>query len=214
MFTDRRDAGLQLAPLLSEYAAASPIVYALPRGGVPVAVEIARALGAPLDLLVVRKIGAPGYPELALGAVAGGEDPLLILNDDVYTATGRDAVGLERARRRELTEIDRRRQRYLGDRPPLDPFGQTVIVVDDGLATGATVRAALASLRRQDAARIVIAVPVGPADTVADLRKEADDVVVVAAPTQFWAIGQFYTDFHQLSDEETIALLQDLWSPA
>lgn len=214
MFTDRADAGRQLAAELTGLASEHPIIYALPRGGVPVGIEIARALGAPLDLLVVRKIGAPGYPEVALGAVADGNDPLLVVNDDVYAATGRDAVGLERARQRELLEIDRRRRQYLGDRPPLDPFGQTVIIVDDGLATGATATVAMAALRRQDAARVVLAVPVAPADRLAAMRNQGDEIVVVDAPDEFWAIGQFYNDFHQLSDEETITLLQSMWSPA
>lgn len=214
MFSSRTDAGRQLAARLSGLASENPIVYALPRGGVPVAVEVARALRAPLDLLIVRKIGAPGYPELALGAVTDGDEPHLVLNDDVYAATGRDADGLERARQRELAEIERRRKRYLGDRPPLDPFGQTAIVIDDGLATGATARAALAELRRQDAARIVLAVPVAPAQTVSDMRSEADDVVVVNAPTTFWAIGQFYSDFHQLTDDETVSILREMWSEA
>lgn len=214
MFSDRTDAGRQLAAQLTGLASEHPIVYALPRGGVPVAIEIARALGAPLDLLVVRKIGAPGYPEVALGAVADGNDPLVVVNEEVYAATGRDAAGLERARQTELAEIERRRRRYLGDRPPIDPFGSTVIVVDDGLATGATARVAMAALRRQDAARVVLAVPVAPADRVAQMRNEGDEIVVVHAPMQFWAIGQFYTDFHQLTDDETIALLQSMWSPA
>lgn len=214
MFSDRTDAGRQLAAQLTGLASEHPIVYALPRGGVPVAIEVARTLGAPLDLLIVRKIGAPGYPEVALGAVADGTDPLLVVNQEVYAATGRDADGLERARQRELAEIDRRRRRYMGDRPPIDPFGCTAIVVDDGLATGATARVATAHLRQQDAARVVLAVPVAPADRVADMRKEGDEIVVVHAPMQFWAIGQFYTDFHQLSDEETVELLQSIWSEA
>lgn len=214
MFSDRTDAGRQLAAQLTGLASEHPIVYALPRGGVPVAIEIARALGAPLDLLVVRKIGAPGYPEVALGAVADGNDPLLVVNEEVYAATGRDAAGLERARQNELAEIERRRRRYLGDRPPIDPFGSTVIVVDDGLATGATARVAMAALHRQDAARVVLAVPVAPADRVAQMRNAGDEIVVVHAPMQFWAIGQFYTDFHQLTDDETITLLQSMWSPA
>ncbi|MCU1442164.1 MAG: Erythromycin esterase [Cryobacterium sp.] len=214
MFINRTDAGRQLAAVLTELREENPIVYALPRGGVPVAVEIAEALGAPLDLLIVRKIGAPGYPEVALGAVVDGDDPQLVVNDDVYAATGRDAEGLERARLSELAEIERRRRRYLGDRPPLDPAGRTVIVVDDGLATGATAKAALRALRRQRAARIVLAVPVAPSDTIAQMRAEADDVVVLQIPRQFWAIGPFYRDFHQLSDDETIALLKGLWSSA
>lgn len=214
MFADREDAGRQLARELAPLASENPIIYALPRGGVPIGIEVARALGAPLDLLIVRKIGAPGFPEVALGAVVDGDDPLLVVNDDVYAATGRDAAGLERARQAELAEIDRRRRRYLGDRPPLDPFGQTVIIVDDGLATGATATVAVEAMRRQDAARVILGVPVAPADRLAAMRRQGIEIVVVDAPQQFWAIGQFYEDFHQLSDEETIALLQSMWSSA
>jgi putative phosphoribosyl transferase len=212
MFIDRTDAGYQLAELLGGLASEHPIIYALPRGGVQVAIPVARELGAPLDLLIVRKIGAPGYPEVALGAVIDGDEPQMVVNADVYAATGRDAVGLERARLRELAEIERRRERYLGNRAPLDPAGRTVIIVDDGLATGATARAALAGLRRLGTGKIVLAVPVAPADTIAEMQGEADDIVVVHAPREFWAIGPYYADFHQLSDEETVEMLESLWS--
>jgi predicted phosphoribosyltransferase len=212
MFSDRTDAGRRLAARLTELQLESPIVYALPRGGVPVAVEVARALHAPLDLLIVRKIGAPGYPEVAMGAVVDGDDPQLILNDDVYASAGSDAAGLERATRAELAEIERRRNRYLGDRPPLDPAGRTVVVVDDGLATGATAKAALASLRRMNAGRTVVAVPVAPAETLREMRAVADDVIFLETPLEFWAIGQFYRDFHQLTDAETVRLLEQAWA--
>jgi putative phosphoribosyl transferase len=212
MFIDRTDAGYQLAELLGGLASEHPIIYALPRGGVQVAIPVARELGAPLDLLIVRKIGAPGYPEVALGAVIDGDEPQMVVNADVYAATGRDAVGLERARLRELAEIERRRERYLGNRAPLNPAGRTVIIVDDGLATGATARAALAGLRRLGTGKIVLAVPVAPADTIAEMQGEADDIVVVHAPREFWAIGPYYADFHQLSDEETVEMLESLWS--
>ncbi len=212
MFKDRSDAGRQLAVRVAALGLHDPVVYALPRGGVPVAVEVARELHAPLDLLVVRKIGAPGYPEVALGAVVGGDDPQMVINEDVYAATGRDAEGLERARRSELAEIERRRSRYLGDRPRIDPSGRVVVIVDDGLATGATAKAALAALRRQGAKTTVLAVPVAPADSLDEMRAIADVVVVLHAPAQFWAIGPFYADFHQLSDEETIELLRQAWS--
>lgn len=216
MFRDRSEAGRLLADELSRRLPDDkfhdPIVYALPRGGVPVAIEVARALSAPLDLLIVRKIGAPGFPEVALGAVVDGDDPQTIINDDVYAATGRDADALERIRRRELAEIERRRERYLGDRPPLDASGRTAIVVDDGLATGATAKAALMALRRMDAAATVLAVPVAPADTEQELAGYADLVIALEMPPDFWAIGQFYTDFHQLTDAETIALLRQMWS--
>ncbi len=212
MFIDRTDAGYQLAELLGGLASEHPIIYALPRGGVQVAIPVARELDAPLDLLIVRKIGAPGYPEVALGAVIDGDEPQMVVNADVYAATGRDAVGLERARLRELAEIERRRERYLGNRAPLNPAGRTVIIVDDGLATGATARAALAGLRRLGTGKIVLAVPVAPADTIAEMQGEADDIVVVHAPREFWAIGPYYADFHQLSDEETVEMLESLWS--
>jgi predicted phosphoribosyltransferase len=212
MFSDRTDAGRRLAARLTELQLDSPLVYALPRGGVPVAVEVARALHAPLDLLIVRKIGAPGYPEVAMGAVVDGDHPQLILNDDVFAATGRDTEGLERARLAELAEIERRRNRYLGDRAPLDPAGRTVVIVDDGLATGATAKAALAGLRRMKAGRMVVAVPVAPAETLRELRTLADDLIVLETPLEFWAIGQFYRDFHQLTDAETVRLLEQAWA--
>ena len=212
MFTDRTDAGRQLAERLAKLDLEDPVVYALPRGGVPVAAEVAGRLGAPLDLILVRKIGAPGWPEVAMGAVVDGDEPQTIINDDVFAATGSDAVGLDRARRRELKEIERRRALYLGDRPPVSPAGRVAIIVDDGLATGATAKAAVAAVRRQGAAMTVLAVPVAPIDAVAELRELADLVVVLDVPIQFWAIGPFYTDFHQLTDDETVDLLQKAWS--
>lgn len=212
MFEDRSDAGRQLAERLAALKLQDPVVYALPRGGVPVAVEVARRLQAPLDLVLVRKIGAPGYPEVAMGAVVDGEDAQTIINEDVFAATGSDAAGLERARRSELAEIERRRARYLGDRPRVSPRGRVAIIVDDGLATGATAKAALAAVKRQGAARTVLAVPVAPADSVQEMRLLADDYVVLHTPAQFWAIGPFYDDFHQLSDEETVGLLSEAWS--
>lgn len=212
MFTDRRDAGRLLAELVAELNLTDPVVYALPRGGVPVALEVARRLHAPLDLILVRKLGAPGFPEVAMGAVVDGADAQMIVNEDVFVETGADAAGLGRARRRELTEIERRRAVYLGDRPLVNPDGRVVVVVDDGLATGATSKAALAAVKRQGAARIVLAVPVAPADVVEEMRGLADDVVVVQTPEQFWAIGQFYVDFHQLSDDETVTLLAEAWA--
>lgn len=212
MFKDRSDAGRQLAERLAELDLHDPVIYALPRGGVPVAVEVAKRLQAPLDLVLVRKIGAPGWPEVALGAVVDGEDPQTIINEDVFAATGSDAAGLERARRSELAEIERRRKRYLGDRPRISPSGRVAVIVDDGLATGATAKAALAAVKRQGAAQTVLAVPVAPADSIAEMRGLADVVVVLHAPAQFWAIGPFYTDFHQLSDEETTELLREVWS--
>jgi predicted phosphoribosyltransferase len=210
-FTDRRDAGRQLAGQLALLNLPDPVIFALPRGGVPVAVEVARVLKAPLDLVLVRKIGAPGWPELALAAVVDGDDPQTIINEDVFAASGHDEAALNHARNHELAVIERRRQLYLGDRPHIDPRGRVAVIVDDGLATGATARAALAAVKRQGAARTVLAVPVAPADAVGKLRLVADDVVVLHAPEEFWAIGPFYSDFHQLSDAETISLLTEAW---
>ncbi|MGO4105618.1 phosphoribosyltransferase [Leifsonia sp. YAF41] len=242
MFSDRRQAGRRLATRLVALHLDDPIVLALPRGGVPVALEVARALAAPFDLLIVRKIGAPGYPEVALAAVAdaadlpGGaardgvthdadtwdadaqDDAALpdteaptIVNLDVFRATGSDVQGLDAGRTRELAEIERRRRRYRGDRPTLPVRGREVVVVDDGVATGATAKAAVAVLRREGATRVVLAVPVAPADRLDELAEVVDALVVVEAPHVFWAIGQFYSDFHQLSDEETLALLSEAW---
>ena len=212
MFTDRRDAGRLLAERVAALNLTDPVVFALPRGGVPVALEVARRLHAPLDLILVRKIGAPGFPEVAMGAVVDGENAQTIVNDDIFRETGADAAGLGRARRRELAEIERRRAVYLGDRARVSPAGRVVVIVDDGLATGATAKAALAAVKRQGAARIVLAVPVAPADAVEAMRGLVDEVVVVQTPEQFWAIGQFYVDFHQLSDDETVTLLKEAWA--
>ena len=241
MFSDRSEAGRRLATQVTALRLDDPIVLALPRGGVPVALEVARALGAPLDLMIVRKIGAPGFPEVALAAVADGADlpdrtpaaraagheasgygvasgaPDLesaastVVNADVFRATGSDAQGLDDARTRELGEIERRRRRYRGDRPTLPVQGRVVVVVDDGVATGATAKAAVAMLRREGAAQIVLAVPVAPADRLAEMSDVVDRLVVVDAPHEFWAIGQFYSDFHQLSDDETVSLLTEAW---
>ena len=189
-----------------------PVIYALPRGGVPVGLEIARALGAPLDLVLVRKIGAPGWPELALGAVVDGENAQTVVNAPVQEMTHASAAFLERAKAAELDEIERRRARYLGGHARIDPKGRIAILVDDGLATGATAKAALAALTRQGAARTVLAVPVAPADTIAEMRGEADEVVVLSAPHPFSGVGAFYRDFHQLTDDETIRLLRQAWS--
>jgi len=204
LFANRAEAGRSLAERLVSRRFESPIVYALPRGGVPVAFEIARALEAPLDLVLVRKIGAPGQPELALAAVVDGERPQLVLNEEVARMTGATPAFLEREGARELAEIERRRRLYFGDRPRPDPTGRTAIVVDDGLATGATARAAIRGLRSQGAANVVLAVPVAPADTAGAMRQEVDELVCLAEPLRFWGVGAFYADFHQLSDEEVL----------
>lgn len=214
IFTNRSDAGRLLAERVAELQLFQPIIYALPRGGVPVAVEVARTLAAPLDLLFVRKIGAPRNPNVAVGALVGGEHPQLVLNSDTLAVTGSDEVAWERARLLELAEIHRRHERFLGGRPALDPVGRVAILIDDGVATGATARPALAALRAQGAATTVLAVPVAPASVVEDLKDVADMVVVLHVPEKFWAIGQFYSDFRQLTDEETASALIDTWDSA
>jgi putative phosphoribosyl transferase len=211
-FTNRAEAGRQLAVRLAGMALDQPVVYALPRGGVPVAVEIARALEAPLDLVMVRKIGAPTNPEVALGAVVEGTVPQTILNEDIRRASGAGDAYIESARARELAEMERRRGRYLGDRARIDPQGRTAVLVDDGLATGATMKAALAAVRRQGAARIVVAVPVAPEETLSELASLADDVVCLNPSRAFRGVGGFFADFHQLTDEETIGLLRQSWN--
>ena len=207
-FVDRRDAGRQLARRVATLKLDHPIVYALPRGGVPVAAEIAAVLGAPLDLVLVRKIGAPMQPELAVGAVVDGESPELVINHDIARLTGATQEYIDAACARELAEIERRRMRYLPDRPRPDPKDRTAIVVDDGIATGATAIAALHALRKRGARRLVVAVPVAPPDTVARLAREADEVVCLLEPVDFWGISSFYADFHQLEDEEVTRALE------
>jgi predicted phosphoribosyltransferase len=183
-----------------------PVVYALPRGGIPVGFEIAQALGAPLEVVLVRKIGAPGAPELALGAVVDGGSPHTIVNQEVFRATGSDTAYLERARRQELAEIERRRALYVPGRKPLPPEGRTAIVVDDGLATGATAMAAIRALKSGGASRVVLAIPVAPEERLDAFRAEAEVVCLLAA-RRFHGVGAFYQDFHQLTDRETLDLL-------
>lgn len=211
-FTNRTEAGQQLAARLAAMSLDQPAVYALPRGGVPVAVEIARALKAPLDLVMVRKIGAPFNAEVAVGAVVEGTVPQMILNESIRRASGADDAYIERTRTRELAEMARRRALYLGQRPRIDPAGRTAILVDDGLATGATMKSALAAMRRQGAARIVVAVPVAPEETLAEIAALADEVVCLHPARDFIGVGGFFDDFHQLTDEETIGLLHQGWS--
>lgn len=206
-FADRSEAGRLLADRVKALRLPDPIVYALPRGGVPVAVEVATALGAPLDLVLVRKIGAPGQPELAVGAIVDGAPPELVLNAEIAAASGASDTFIAAARTRELAEIERRRARYLAGRLPMDPAGHAVVLVDDGIATGASARAALHALRRRGATRLVLAVPVAPPETIALLRAEADDIVCLIEAKIFFGIGGFYRDFHQLTDEEVIAAI-------
>jgi putative phosphoribosyl transferase len=208
LFADRIEAGRLLAARLVAMALPGRcVVLALPRGGVPVAAEVARALQAPLDLLLVRKIGAPMQPELAVAAVVEGTPPDIVRDEETCALTGVDEAYVARRAAQEVAEIQRRRRRYLAGRAAVPVQGATVIVVDDGIATGTTVRAALLALRRRHPARVILAVPVAPPDTVAALRAEADDVVCLAQPVPFEAIGLHYRDFHQLEDEEVIAAL-------
>lgn len=188
---------------------ADPVLLALPRGGVAVAAELARALSAPLDLLLVRKIGAPGQPELAVAAVVDGEPPDIVLHRATMTLTRVDADYIECEAQREIAEIRRRRRVYLGARPPVDVAGRAAIVVDNGIATGTTVRAALRALRRRAPALLVLAVPVAPSDVLHQLRGEVDRLICLQAPDDFIAVGLHYDDFHQLSDDEVLALLAD-----
>jgi predicted phosphoribosyltransferase len=205
-FRNRTDAGRQLAEKLAAYANRPDVlVLALPRGGVPVAFEVARAFGAPLDVFLVRKLGVPGYEELAMGAVATGG--VRVLNDEIVRGLGISEHEIDAVVARELRELSRRDRLYRGDRPPSDVAGRTVILVDDGLATGATMRAAIAAVRQQQPARIVIAVPTASPDTCEALKAEADDVVCAMTPEPFLAVGHWYEDFTQTTDDEVRELL-------
>jgi predicted phosphoribosyltransferase len=208
IFADRREAGRALAAELTRrFAGRSDVlVLALPRGGVPVAHEIAASLGAALDVLVVRKLGVPGQPELAMGAIASGGGR--VINDAIVEAFGIGASAIDAAAAREAAEIRRRELAYRGERPPLAVAGRTVIVVDDGIATGATMRAGVHALRSLGPARIVVAVPHGPEDTIAELRTEADEVVCLETPEPYFAVGHWYREFPQLTDAEVQQILR------
>lgn len=209
-FANRSEAGRLLARALAGKDLADPVVLALPRGGVPVAAEIARRLRAPLDVVLVRKIGLPYQRELAAAAVVDGGDAEIVANDDVMALAGLTRADIVKLARQELAEIERRRQAYLQGRERIPLEGRTLILVDDGIATGASMRAALVALRRRRPRALVLAVPVAPADTIAALRPEVDDVVCLRTPEPFVAIGLYYRDFHQLSDEDVVrALAQD-----
>lgn len=212
-FRNRADAGRRLAAALAGYKNERPVVLALPRGGVPVAAEIAAALNAPLDLVLVRKLGVPVQPELAMGAVVDGSAPIIVRNEDVIRLTGVSEEEVQAVCAEELAEIERRRQRYLGTRARVDPAGRVAIVVDDGIATGATTRAALRALRLRGPKKLILAVPVAPTETLAAMREEADDVVCLEDYVDFGAIGFFYADFRQVSDNEVIAALKKFPPP-
>lgn len=206
-FTNRTEAGRRLAARLTQHRGADPVILALPRGGVPVAAEVASALDAPLDLVVARKIGVPFQPELAMGAVVNGDTPIVVRNDDVIRLAGVAETEFDAVCKEEMAEIKRRRNRYLGGRRPINVTGKTVVVVDDGIATGATVRAALRATRMRSPRRLILATPVAPGDTLAELRSEVDDVVCLESPGSFGSIGAFYSDFDQVRDDEVVALL-------
>jgi predicted phosphoribosyltransferase len=206
LFTDRCDAGRALAGKLGGYAhRPDVIVLALPRGGVPVALEVAQALEAPLDVFLVRKLGFPGNEEFAMGAIASGG--VRVLNEPVLARFGVPMATVESVAAEEQRELRRRERTYRGDLPALDVRSRTVIVVDDGLATGFSMRAAVTALRSLGPQRIVVAVPVGPADTVDELRRLADEVVCVATPEPFLSVGRFYDIFDQTSDAEVQDIL-------
>jgi predicted phosphoribosyltransferase len=201
IFADRTEAGRFLASKLKEYADHPDVlVLALPRGGVPVAFEVARALHAPLDVFLVRKLGLPGHEEFAMGAIASGG--VRVLNEDVVRALRIPENVIEVVAAAEKRQLEERERLYRGDRPPPDVRGRTVILVDDGLATGSTMRAAVLALRQQGAARIVVAVPVGAPETCAEFEQEADDVICARMPEPFYAVGLWYGDFSQTTDEE------------
>ena len=204
-FTDRHDGGRELAERLRPLAAEDPVVLGLARGGVPVAYEVARALGAPLDVLVVRKIGAPGNPELGIGAIAEGD--VRVLNQDLMRHLLVSAEELEAAVARARAEVDTRVQSYRGGRPPIELKGRTAIVIDDGLATGGTARAALRAVRARQPRRLVLAVPVGSPESVESLREEADEVVCLLQPELMWAVGLWYEHFEPTSNAEITRLL-------
>lgn len=212
-FKDRAEAGRKLAKALASYKEEEPVVLALPRGGVPVAAEVCAALNAPLDLILVRKIGVPLQPELAMGAVVDGGAPIVVRNEDVIKLAGIDEAAFKEVCDRELAEIDRRRQRYLGGRARAEVEGRTAIVIDDGVATGATTRAALRATRARKPKKLVLAVPVAPTDSLAALRADADDVVCLENYEFFGAIGFYYADFRQISDEEVIDIFKRFPSP-
>jgi predicted phosphoribosyltransferase len=207
VFADRRDAGRTLAQRLAAYEGRSDVVVlGLPRGGVVVAYEVAKALHAPLDVYVVRKLGVPGQEELAFGAIASGD--VRVLNHDVVHALGLTQDDIESVAAREHRELERRERLYRGDKPPLDLTGKTAILVDDGLATGASMRTAILSLAAHHPVRVIMAVPTAPRSTCDSLEREVDEAVCVMTPEPFFGVGQWYTDFSQTTDGEVIDLLR------
>jgi putative phosphoribosyl transferase len=209
IFADRAEAGTLLADEMANLGLVAPLVLALPRGGVPVGAAIASRLRAPLDVVLVRKLGAPDEPELAIGAVADGEAPEIVLNDQLVAALGVSSDYIEAEAVHELGLIEERRRGYAGLRPNIAPVGRAAIVVDDGVATGMTMQAALRSVRRLGPSRLVAATPVASQDAAALLRDEADDVVCLSAPGRFLSVGSFYRSFQQVSEDEVARLLRE-----
>jgi len=207
MFKDRKQAGKRLAEALLKFKAENPVILAIPRGGVPVAYEVAIALDAPLDIVVVRKLGAPGQPELGIGALVDGDHPQGVLNEEIMAELAVSQDYLDREVARQLKEIRRRQEAYRRGREAEKLEGRTVIVIDDGIATGGSMRAALRGVRRSHPKRLVMAVPVAPQETIDSLRPEVDDVVCLSTPEFFAAIGEFYENFSQTSDKEVTELL-------
>jgi len=206
-FENRQDAGRKLARKLSERDFENPLILALPRGGVPVAYEVAKALGAQMDLLFVKKIGAPGWPEYGIGAVVDGANPQIVLTEEIVRQLQPSPEYIEAEMNRQLKEIARRRVAYLGDRQPIDLKDRTVIIVDDGIATGGTIKAALKGVRKNQPHKIILAVPVAPPSTLEELRDQCDEIICLHTPTPFGAVGSFYRDFDQTSDSEVISLM-------
>lgn len=209
-FQNRIKAGQRLADALKEYAGRSDVlVLGLPRGGVPVAAEVARSLGAELDLIVVRKLGTPGQEELAMGAIASGGAK--VLNEELIQQLNISEKTIDKVTTKERKELQRREQAYRGDRPDPQLRDRQVILIDDGIATGATMRSAVKALKQQGPARLIVAVPVAPPDTVEALRREADEVVCLATPEPFWGVGRWYEDFAQTTDDEVRQILAEFW---
>lgn len=207
-FRDRADAGRYLAERLKKYAGADTLVLGLPRGGVVVAFEVARWLGVPMDIFLVRKLGVPGYEEVAVGAIASGG--ILVVNRDVAQSIRISQNRIDEIAAREAKVLIKREQEYRGNRPPMEVEGQTIIIVDDGLATGATMRAAVEALRKKNPYKIVVAVPVASIEACEEFRTKADDVICGITPAYFNAVGAWYDDFGQTSDEEVIHLLREI----
>lgn len=212
-FKNRSDAGRKLAARLAQYKDQQVVLLALPRGGVPVAAEVAAVLGAPIDLVLVRKIGVPSQPELAMGAIVDGDSPITVRNEDVIRLAGVDERTFRAVRDREFAELGRRRRLYLGGRNRIGVKDRIAIVIDDGVATGATTRAALRAIRMRQPNKLILAVPVGPTDTIEAMREEADEVLCLEIYEEFNAIGTFYGDFRQITDQEVIDILTRFIEP-